>query len=520
MGPPPTDYQLTETSVMTDEVSFGRRVTTLAREHPDKVALVFVPEQGDALEISWGRLNSESTRFARLLAEQGVGQGAMVIVGLANSPEHVIASHAAWKLGACVLPLSPKLPPHERNQLIDVARPKLVIADWDGLAVPSVRTIELSRAHAYSDEPLPDKVPMPWKAMGSGGSTGLPKIIVDPTPWARAPGWFLNALGSLFGMREGQIVLAPVPMYHNMGFMLTHLPLFDDLTVVLMERFDAARAVDIVERYRVSWAGFVPTMMQRILRLPGIKERDLSSLEAIMHTAAPCPPWVKQGWIDLLGAERVYEWYGSTEGVGTSVIRGDDWLKHPGSVGHPVSSEIRILDEKGQDMSSGEVGEIFVRPLAGSKLAGYRYLGSPPAKTTADGFVSVGDLGWVDQDGYVFIADRRVDLIISGGANVYPAEVEAVLSEHPDVGDAVVIGVPDEEWGKRVHAIVEPLLPGRPPSVDELDRFCQERLAPYKRPKTYEFFAALPRDESGKIRRSLLTADRSAETAHAPGEEG
>jgi bile acid-coenzyme A ligase len=281
--------------------------------------------------------------------------------------------------------------------------------------------------------------------------------------------------------------------------------LFEDHTLVLFEKFDAARVVDAIERHRVNFGFLAPTMMQRIIRLPGIEERDFSSVEAFFHTAAPCPPWLKRAWIELLGAEKLYEGFGATEAVGSCRIRGDEWLEHPGSLGRPVNCDLAILDEEWRPVPAGEVGEIFMRPHA--ERATYEYIGSDPAKTTPEGFVSVGDMGWVDADGYLFLADRRTDLIITGGANVYPAEVEAALSEHPGIADVAVIGLPDEEWGKRVHAVVQ--LGATPLTVAELDAHCRERLASYKAPKTWEFVDALPRDEAGKIRRLALVAERA-----------
>jgi bile acid-coenzyme A ligase len=297
------------------------------------------------------------------------------------------------------------------------------------------------------------------------------------------------------------------PLYHNSPFSWGPIGIFEQHTLVVMERFDAAHAVDLIERYRVNFGFLVPTMMRRIIQLPDIARRDFSSVHAFFHTAAPCPPWLKRAWIDLLGGERLYEAFGATEAVGSTIIRGDEWLAHPGSVGRPQDCDLRILDAAGREVPSGEVGEIFMRPHAQGPT--YYYLGSPPAMTTPDGFVSVGDMGWVDDEGYLYLADRRVDLIIVGGANVYPAEVEAALLQHPEVQDVAVIGLPDEDLGKRVHAVIQPADPRRPPSLDELEAHCRVRLARYKVPKSYEFVAVLPRDESGKIRRSSLVAERT-----------
>jgi bile acid-coenzyme A ligase len=193
---------------------------------------------------------------------------------------------------------------------------------------------------------------------------------------------------------------------------------------------------------------------------------------------------------------------------GMTWIRGDEWLRHPGSVGHPHQFDLRIVDERGAECAAGTIGQIYMRDPA-SPGRPFVYLGAPPPPATADGFVSAGDLGWVDHDGYLYLADRRVDLIISGGANVYAAEVEAALSQHPGVDDVAVIGLADDDLGKRVHAVVQPVDPAAPPSPAELDVFARGRLAPYKVPRSFEFVDSLPRNEAGKIQRSALVATRS-----------
>jgi len=493
-------------------ISFGLRVSQLASAHPDRTALISVSRTGAERRVSWAALDLESNQTARLLESRGVGQGSIVIVGLGNCPEHFVVSFAAWKLGACVLPLSYALPARERDPLIALARPAVTVADWDAVAGDSLRLSELGAAAAFSSDPMPDRIAHPGKAIASGGSTGRPKLIVDPAPWARVPVIGANAglvesMGYWLGMRPGQTQLIAGPLYHNAPFTWSHLGLFEDHCLILMERFDAALAVDLIERHGVSWGFLVPTMMHRIIQLADIARRSFWSVEAFFHAGAPCARWLKEAWIDLLGGERLYEIYGATEAFGLTVIRGDEWLSHQGSVGRPRDSDLRILDEDGRDLPPGEVGEIFMRP-SDPKAPTFYYLGAPDAKQAGDRYVSVGDLGWVDQQGYLYLADRRADLILRGGANVYPAEVEAALSEHPEVGDVAVIGLADDELGQRVHAIVEWRDSAAAPTVDDLDRHCRERLVSYKVPESYEVVAALPRQESGKIRRSALASDR------------
>jgi len=482
--------------------TFGERIAELADAHPDAPALIFLPRDEADVErtLTWREFDGQANQVARILAERGVGVGTVVVVGLWNSLEAILATAGAWKLGALVLPLRAALPNRERDQILELAQPALVIAgEWEDVGFPLLHPDELGKLGAYSSEPLPSEAPNPGKAIASGGSTGRSKIITDATFHPVRAADRSRGLGA----RPGQVQLLAAPLYHNSPFLAAFSGLADDHTLVVMEKFDAARAVDAIGRFRVNYAYMPPIIMRRIILLPDIRERDLSSLHAVQSSAAPCPEWLKRAWIDLIGAEKVYEVYGSTEGIGATMIRGDEWLEHPGSVGRAVSCELRILDDEGDDLPAGEVGEIFMRPLAEGGST-YRYIGAPPAKGTTDGFASIGDLGWLDADGYLFIADRRTDLIISGGANIYPAEVEGALSEHPGVADSAVIGMPDEEWGRRVHAIIQPLDAVNPPDVGTLDRHCRDRIASYKVPKTWEFVAELPRNEAGKIRRSGL----------------
>lgn len=492
-------------------ISYGRRITLLADEHPDKPAVIFVTVHGDERTVTWRELDSLSNQMARLFTQYGVNETSLVVIGLPNSVEHLCATLAAWKLGSLVLPLRAALPTWERNRILDVGRPALVIADWEDVHFPAVTTRELRTASVLPDTPLPDRIPNPGRAIASGGSTGTPKIIVDPRPWATRPGE--NYFGYGAGYRAGQVQLLAAPLYHNSPFGWVHSGLFDDQLIVLMEHFDAAQTVDLIERHRVQFMFMSPTMMGRIARLPGVTERDFSSLEAIYHTSAPCPIWLKRFWISLIGAEKIYEGYGSTEGIGAARIRGDEWLEHPGSVGRGHLTDIRILDPEGRELPPGEIGEIYTRRTQNRPT--YEYIGSPPIPLTPDGYGSVGDLGWMDEQGYLFIADRRVDMIVTGGANVYPAEVEAALSEHPEIADLVVIGIPHEDWGRSVHAVILPRHVEQPPSVASLDQYCRERLTSYKVPKSYEFVDRLPRNQLGKVRRLDMIAER--EKAGYPG---
>jgi bile acid-coenzyme A ligase len=419
-----------------------------------------------------------------------------------------MVANGAWKLGAMLLTLREQLPGPERDAILKIAGPAVVVADWEGIRHPRLMRDDLVRAEVYSDAPLPDCIANPGKALGSGGSTGRPKMIVRPGPWAVPPGALLAAFAPIGFTPDGtQLVVSPV--YHEIGFNASHLSLFEGLKIIVMEHFDAARAVELIERHQVTLMLMPPIMMQRMAALPDIRERDLSSLLGITHAGAPCAPWLKRFWIDLIGAEKLHELFGGTENNGYIIVRGDEWLKRPGTLGLPFNCEIRILDDEGADLPPGQVGEIFMKNVTVQGPT-FEYRGAPPARSTVDGFTSLGDLGWLDEDGYLYLADRRADLIITGGANVYAAEVEMALSEHPDIDDIAVIGLPDSEWGKRVHAVIQVRDPECPPSEAELKAFCRERLAAYKSPKSYEFVAQLPRTEAGKLRRSALVSERIA----------
>lgn len=484
-------------------VSQGRRMSDLAALHPDKVAIIDVASDGSERSITWSGLDSTTNQLARLLVDEApLAPGALLSVALGNSLEHYLFSIAAWKLGAGVLPLNPRMPRPERDAILATARPLLSIGEG---ALSEVDLLQ--RAHGLSPAPLPDRTPKPGRAIASGGSTGTPKVIVHTQPLEAVPGESIPS--DVLGLRSGQVQLVCGGLFHNLAFTYSHYGLFEDHQLVVMTKFNAGLAVDLIERHRVNFTPIVPTMMARILQEPGLEQRDLSSWDAVFHSGAICPPNVKRAFIDLLGAEHIYEAYGTTEGIGAAAIRGDEWLLHPQSVGRPFMCEMVIRDDAGVACMPGVVGEIYSRPEPGGGRV-FTYLGDGPPLPGDDEFMSAGDLGWFDEDGYLYIADRRVDLIITGGANVYPAEVEAALGPHPRVADVAVIGLPDPDWGKRVHAVVEPIDPADPPRPDDLIAHCRALLAPHKVPKSVEFVAGLPRNEAGKLRRSDLVTERSS----------
>jgi bile acid-coenzyme A ligase len=485
---------------MSDLPSYGSRLRQLALRAPDDLALVFAAEDGSEREISWRELDDRSTQVARALADEGLAVGDRLAIGLRNSPEHLFAAFGGWKLGSVVVPLRWDLPEWELTRVQQVLQPKVNLHLGD--------TALFERSLSYSTDPLPDVIPPKARGICSSGSTGTPKIIVVERPGVVNPATISNTsamLESYAPMSHPQLVLVPGPLYHTVGFSATNHLLAGD-SVVLLERFNARRVIELIESRRVNGMTGATVILQRIARLEDIAERDLSSLLWVQQGAAPLPHWLARKWIDLVGPERFFMSYGMSEGLGLCVIRGDEWLEHPGSVGRPWrSTSLRIVGSGGESVPSNEVGEIYMSSPGG---ADFSYLGdaSPPPRTD-DGYGTVGDLGWIDEDGFLYIADRQADMIITGGANVFPAEVEAALSEHPFVGDVVVIGLGDPEWGRRVHALI---VPTENASLTEADliAFAKSRLASYKVPKTIEFVPLIPRSEATKVNRGVLIAER------------
>jgi bile acid-coenzyme A ligase len=478
----------------------------LADEHAaGDVAVTFAAEHGGETPITWRELESRANQTARFLASRGLGDGDMVVVALRNSPEHLFTTFGAWKAGASVLPLRWDLPEWERERLLAVAPAQLVVAGWEHPSADTVTPDDIRATVDQPDDPLvEDHIPEYTRLIATSGATGTPKIVVTPSPGVMTVDeQMLNVMGASAGKRY----LTTSPLYHVNGWAYAYNPLLQNCSVVLMERFDAARAVDLIERYRVQFTCMVPTMLMRVARLPDAREHDFGSIERIVYGGASVPEWVVRAWFELVPPERFAFSYGGSEGHGLVMTTGDQWLEHPGTVGKPLAGEVKILDEDGREVPTGEIGEIFLRQNQAGQ--NFEYIGVPTPPSTPDGFGSFGDMGSVDEDGFLYIADRRRDMIVSGGANVFPAEVEAVLSEHPAVLDVVVVGLPDPEWGHRVHAIVQPVDAAHPPDAEELRAFAKARLASYKVPKAFEIVDDIPRSAAGKVNRSRMVEARA-----------
>jgi bile acid-coenzyme A ligase len=456
--------------------------------------------------LTWEQLERNANRRARAFAAKGVKPGDFVAIGLPNSNVFFETSFAVWKCGATPTSLTWRLPRGEAAAVLDILKPSLVVggqADWNA---PNSLPVDFV-PEGFSDEPVNNPVARYWKAMTSGGSTGRPKVILDHQPAVTD-----TSVDQRLGIARNVSQLNPGPLYHNAPFILSHAALFAGGRLTGMVKFDAEETLRLIEENHVQWVNFVPTMMHRIWALPDEVRNsyDVTSLQIVFHMAAPMPPWLKEKWIEWLGPERIWELYGGTEAQGACVINGVEWLEHKGSVGKILdSSKLRIIGEDGNDVPLGETGEIYFLPNDGAGST-YHYLGADPKRRT-DGWESLGDIGRLDADGYLYLGDRLADMILRGGANIYPAEVEAAVSAHPEVRSCVVVGLPDAEFGQRVHAIIELTeQAGGQAVADGMGGFLGDKLSRYKHPESFEIVDVGLRDDSGKVRRTLLRDERAA----------
>ncbi len=481
--------------------AIGTQISRLAAADPDAPAVTH-----NGRTVTRAELESWTNRLARAYANLGVHRGDYVTVALPNSIEWVAAVVATWKLGAIPQPLSARLPDVEYGHLLDLRERALVVGRPDPRGVVPSVPADFAPDPTLSDEALSEAVSPALKSMASGGSTGRPKLIE-----AGGDGRFNGAaVAALMGNLPTDTQLVSVPLSHNTGFTSATMALATGQHLVLMSRFDPKEFLHLIGEHRVSYLATVPTIMQRLLPVHRAKpdSYDLTSVRRWWHLAAPCPPKVKEAWIEILGPDVVWELYGGTELQALTFISGAEWLTHRGSVGRVVSGEMTVLDDDGNECPPGVVGEVYMRPRPGSRPT-YRYIGSQ-AKSRPDAqgaWDSLGDLGWFDAEGYLYLADRRVDMFTVGGRNVYPAEIENALAEHPEVLSCLVVGIPHEDLGQVPHALVQ-TAPGGKAALDEkaVTEFVAERLAEYKVPRSVEFVDTPLRDDAGKARRTAVRA--------------
>lgn len=480
--------------------------------------------------LTYDELHADSARLARRLLAAGLRKGDRVAIMLENCVEWFIAAWGARRVGLFFVPVNWHLTAAEagyvlansdaRALITSQALAPLAVAASEGLADLNLR-LAVGGATGFEDfdatlagydaEPLdlePDGGSMPY----SSGTTGRPKgVLRDLTgDTFGVPNSLEVMLRDNYGLDESSVYLSPAPLYHSAPVGWTGAVLATGGTIVVMPSFDAEGALAAIEKHRVTHAQFVPTHFVRLLRLPDdVRHRyDLSTLRIVVHGAAPCAPQVKRGMIDWLGPI-VHEYYSGSERCGFTKIASDEWLAHPGSVGRSLGGRIHIVDlETGHELPPGEIGLVyFENPVP------FLYHKDPEktaATYSAQGWGTFGDVGHIDADGYLYLADRRSDLILSGGVNIYPQEVENVLIAHPAVADVGVIGVPNEEFGQEVKAIVQ-RAPDAEVSAAELVAFCSTSLARFKLPRTIEFTDALPRLPNGKLlRRELVERYRNS----------
>ncbi|HMD46133.1 MAG TPA: AMP-binding protein [Acidimicrobiales bacterium] len=500
---------------MTQIGTHPRGVAAVAAAHPDRLALI----DGDR-RVTYGELDQLANGLAALLAEHGVGPGDAVGIMAHNRAEWFTVSHAVARLGAMWVPVSPRLTPYEADYIIDDSKMKVLVAEGsptvgvDGVAVVDIDGPDLARTAA--EPPFPDYLNAAPAMLGyTSGTTGRPKAVERPAP-VPVPVATTSPVAAFWGYGPDTVQLVCGPFYHTAPSSYAEYALWEGGVVVVQDGFVGDRCLTLIEEHRVTRTFMVPAHFVRILEADW-KRRDRSSLRMVLHAAAMCPVPVKWRILEVFPPGTLWEFYGATEGMGTIISPGE-WLFKPGSVGRPFPGlHVKVLGDDGNETPPGEVGGIYISPMGGYRFS---YRGDPEKTANAyrDGYFTAGDLGWIDEDGYLYIADRRTDLIVSGGVNIYPAEVESALVEDPDVTDAAVIGLPDERMGQRVHAIVE-MRPGAVPDEEALVARLAERLADYKRPRTIEFVAQLPREPTGKVRKHQLREAR-LDRAGAPSTGG
>ena len=491
-----------------------------AARHPDKLAAIF-PETGEAL--SFGDLDAAANRAANGFVSLGLAPGEGVALLLENGPDFLVLSYGAKRAGLMVTPLSIHLRPREvAHVLADSGARALVASASLAELAGALDLAEVAPRYAAGGA-LAGFAPLEWLSMGqpaswpeggraigreflySSGTTGLPKGIRRPAiAYAdRLKPEFDMTWRALYGFGADTVYLSPAPLYHAAPNRYVQRTIDHGGTAVVLRKFDAEGCLRLIERYRVTHSQWVPTMFVRLLALSeAVRDAcDLSSHRCAIHAAAPCPIAVKQAMIAWWGPI-LREYYAGSEGVGTCVISSEEWLERPGSVGRPAYGALHVTDEAGVELPTGEVGRVWFE--GGARFAYHNDPAKTAAANDARGWATLGDLGRVDAAGYLFLSDRRADLILSGGVNVYPAEIEAVLLAHPRVVEAAVVGVPDAEFGERPRALVVARDGGDDALAEALLALCRAELAGPKRPVAVEFLDELPRSEAGKLLRRVL----------------
>lgn len=500
------------------------------REHaeadPAKPAVIMYPS---GTVVTFGELESRANQLAHLFRAHGLVEGDAVAIILENSEHYHAVMWAARRAGLYYVPINTHLTAAEAAYIVDNSAAKAIIGsaatrgvleklgEYLTNGLPGLLLIaddDLDGWQRYPecvadqpDTPIDDEIEgdlLQYSSGTTGRPKGIKRELTHLSP-AEAPG-LMTALVSFWADPNG-VYLSPAPLYHTAPSVWSMSMQAAGIPVVVMERFDAEGALDAIARHRVTHGQFVPVMFTRMLKLPEAvrNSHDVSSLKRVMHAAAPCPVEIKKQMIDWWGPI-VDEYYASSEAIGSTLITADEWLAHPGSVGRAMAGTLHILDEQGAELPPGEPGEIYFE-----SASTFEYL-NDAEKTAASrhhrGWMTVGDIGYLDEEGFLYLTDRRHHMIISGGVNIYPQEAENMLVTHPRVMDAAVFGIPDEEMGQSVKGVVQLVDPGEASDelADELLAWLRNRLAHYKCPRTISFETQLPRTDTGKLYKQSLIA--------------
>ncbi|MEV0200936.1 AMP-binding protein [Nonomuraea sp. NPDC050691] len=479
----------------------------LAAADPGRLAVI----DADGTRTTYGELLARVNQVSHGLRARGLRTGDVVAGVLPNGLDAVVMIMATGQIGLYYVPVNWHLTAPEIAYILGDCDAKLVVThEAYADKVPTGAETGTAGLAEGRPESAPEGRTAGAVMWYTSGTTGFPKGVQRRLPGSEPEAvvplyiWFLGEVVDLTPGRDVHLVTSP--MYHSAPCAHTQFALHLGHTVVITARFEPVHVLELIQRHRVTNAMMVPTMFHRMLHLPReVREAyDVSSLRQVIHTAAACPVAVKREIMEWWGPV-LYEYYGSTESTIAFAVKPDEWLARPGTVGRPAPTfEVRVLDDEGREVPPGEPGMVYVK----SGLGRFEYR-KDPAKTAASmrgEWYAPGDIGYLDKDGYLFLCDRRTDLIVSGGVNIYPAEVEAALLEHPSVADVAVIGVPDDEWGHRVVALVQPaegVTPG-PELTAALLEHCAPRLARFKHPRVIEYRDSLPRTPTGKLSRSRV----------------
>jgi long-chain acyl-CoA synthetase len=497
-----------------------------ARTHPDQPAVIMA---GSGETITYGELEARSNRLAHLLRAAGLKRLDHYAIFMENHPRYIECCAAGERSGLYYTAINSFLTAGELAYIVNNSLSRVLITSEAKreIALAALRDcpkVELclvvdgpgagERVRNFGDATAEfATTPIADESLGaamlySSGTTGRPKGVLRPLP-EQPPSQMLNllvALSKLLRFHEGQIYLSPAPLYHAAPLTGVYGTIRLGGTVIVMERFDPQHFLTLVEKHRVTYTQLVPTMFSRMLKLPAEtrKAYDLSSLLVALHAAAPCPAPVKQAMIDWWGPI-LLEYYGATEGLGFTLCDSAEALAHPGTIGKPVFGELHVLDDAMREVPAGQTGNLWFKTASP-----FEYFNDPVKTAEANSpdrtMSTVGDIGYVDDEGYVYLTDRAAFMVISGGVNIYPQECENLLATHPKVADAAVFGVPNEEMGEEVKAVVQPM-PGFTPGAEieaELIAFCREHLAHQKCPRSIDFEAELPRLPTGKLYKGPL----------------